>query len=128
MDHLVAALAQEAPTGTPLSIGAIDGFVDGLTGFAVPNHGGFALVGDAHSAHLACVNPRFLQGLASGRQLGVPNFQGIMLHPTRLGIKLGQFLLRHGHDAAVGVEHDAAGAGSALVKGEQVGHGCAFCR
>ena len=30
MDHLVAALAQEAPTGTPLSIGAIDGFVDGF--------------------------------------------------------------------------------------------------
>ena len=100
-----------------------DGMVNGLAGLAVPYDSGFTLVGDAYSLHLGRSDAGLGQRLARRGELDAPDFQGIVLHPARLGVDLGQFLLRHRHGVATGVEHDAAGAGGALVEGKQVGHG-----
>jgi hypothetical protein len=46
-----------------------------------------------------------------------------MLDPTGLGEKLPVLALAHGHQAVVAIEQDAAGAGRALVDGQNVpGH------
>ncbi len=90
---------------------------------AVPQHRGFALVGDAYRPHSIGGNARFGQRVARGGELGAPDFQRVVLHPAGLGVDLGQFELRLRHDVAAFIEHDAAGAGGALVECEQVGHG-----
>jgi len=99
-----------------------DSVVHGLARLAVPQHRGFALVGDAHRAHGAGRNARFGQRIARGGELGAPDLQRVVLHPAGLGVDLRQLQLRLGHDVAAFVKHDAAGAGGALVEGEQVGH------
>ena len=100
-----------------------DGVVNGLAGAFVPHHRGFALVGDAHRRHLGGADAGFGQGLLRGGQLGLPNLHRVVFDPARLGVDLGDLLLRHGHDLALGVEHNAARAGGALVEREEVGHG-----
>ena len=103
-----------------------DGVVHGLAGLAVPQHGGFALVGNAHGAHGAHGagrNARLGQRVAGRGQLGAPDFQRVMFHPAGLGVDLRQLQLGLRHDVALLVKDDAAGAGGALVECEQVGHG-----
>ena len=118
-----AAFAQRYASRFGAPILPDDGFVDRLAGLAVPDHGGFALVGNADGVYLLRADAGFGQHSARGSQLGAPDFQRVVLHPAGLRVILRQLLLRHGHDAALRIEHDAAGAGSALVKSEQVGHG-----
>ena len=43
-----------------------------------------------------------------------------MLHPARLGVVLGELLLRHAQDVLLFVEDDGAAAGGALVQGDDV--------
>ena len=100
-----------------------DGLMNRLAGFAVPNDRGFPLVGNADGAHLGRANARFGQRLARRGQLGAPDFQRIVLDPAGLGVVLGKFLLRHRNHAAPHIKNDAARAGGALVKCEQVCHG-----
>jgi hypothetical protein len=47
----------------------------------------------------------------------------IVFDPARLRVNLGQFQLRLSNDAALKVEDNASGAGGALVKGKEIGHG-----
>ena len=97
--------------------------VDGKPCLSVPDHGGFALVGDADCADIAGLEPGFGQRLACRGQLRAPDLNRVMLDPARLGVDLRQLLLRQRDDVASRIEHDAAGTGGALVEGEQVGHG-----
>ena len=60
-------------------------------------------------------------GLPGGGQLTrSQDVLWIVLHPSRLGIVLREFLLRQAHNAAAVVEDQAAAAGRALVQGEDV--------
>ncbi len=60
--------------------------------------------------------------------MGAPNLLRIVFDPAGLGVDLGEFLLRLGHDSSVSVKNNAAGAGGALVQGKQIGHGAALNR
>ena len=100
-----------------------DGVVYGLARGAVPDHRGLALVGDAQGADVGRRQPGLGQGLARRGQLGAPDLARIVLDPAGPGIDLRQLQLGRGHDAALGVEDDAARAGGALVQGKQIGHG-----
>ena len=113
-----AALAQGCAGGLGAAVLPDDGFVDGLASLAIPDHGGFTLVGDADGVYLLRADASFGQHIARRGQLGSPNFKRVVLHPAGVRVKLGQLLLRHGHDPALRVKHDAAGTRGALVKGE----------
>jgi hypothetical protein len=119
----MALLAQLCAGGLGAPVLPDDGVVHGLAGLAVPQNGGFALVGDAHGAHVAGRDARLGQRLARGGELGAPDFQRVVLHPAGAGVDLGQFELRLRHDVAQFVENDAARTGGALVECKQVGHG-----
>src|SRR5690606_5982946 len=51
-----------------------------------------------------------------------PDLLGVVLHPSGLRIDLAELLLRHRHDVALKVEHDAARARGALVQRQQILH------
>ena len=113
--------------GQPILIGGVAGdqqsALFGQACFAIPDHRGFALVGDAPCADVAGLQAGFAQRLPGGSQLAAPDFHRIVLDPTRFGVDLRQLLLRQRHDAALFVKHDAARTGGALVKGKKVDHG-----
>ena len=103
-----------------------DRVVDGLSGVLVPHDGGLALVGDADGGQLVAVDLRLAQGLGDDRARGVPDLEGVVLDPPRVGEDLGELLLADGDDLAGVVEDDGAGGGRALVDGQNeflFGHG-----
>jgi hypothetical protein len=53
-----------------------------------------------------------------GGQLRAPDFLRVVLDPAGLWVNLRQFLLRLGDEVALGIEHNAARTGGALVEGE----------
>ena len=118
-----ARFAQAQALGLGAPVLPNDGVVNGLAGVAPPHHRGFALVGDAQRRHLGRADARLLQGLAGCGELAGPDFLRVVLDPAGVRVDLPKFLLRHGQHRAVGLEDDAAGAGGALVEGEDVGHG-----
>ena len=65
-----------------------NGIVIGLAGFPVPDHRGFALVGNADGGDVFAVDPGFSHGPFDHPAAVVPDFQGIMLNPARLGKNL----------------------------------------
>jgi hypothetical protein len=85
-----------------------DRVVDRLACAAVPQHGGFALVRDAHAGEVARGKARSCQRLARGGQLRLPDFLGVVLDPARLRVDLPKLALRHRNDAALRIEDDAA--------------------
>ena len=68
-----------------------DGVVHRFTGGLIPEDRRLPLVGDADPRHAALRQPG--DDLRRGAALGVPYLQGVVLHPPRLGIVLGQGLL-----------------------------------
>ena len=62
-------------------------------GCAVPQHGGFALVGDADRNNVVPCLPGMGNSISRNCQLGAPNFQRIVFNPARLGEKLVKFAL-----------------------------------
>jgi hypothetical protein len=80
-----------------------------LAGGAVPQHRGFALVGDANG-QLARTGRRakLLQCLLRHGTLRRPDLIGVVLHPAGLGKNLAEFLLRRGHGLASLVKHNGA--------------------
>ena len=98
------------------------GVVDGLPGLAVPDDGGLALVGDPQAGDLAGADAGGLQGLLRGGQLRAPDLHRVVFHMAGARVDLRQLALRLGHDGALAVKHNGAGAGGALVQSEQIGH------
>ncbi len=84
-----------------------DGIIYRLPRVFIPEDGGFPLVCDADGPNLVRSRSQYGHGFHSHRQLGGPDFHGIMFHPARLGINLCKFLLRHGADIASLVKQDA---------------------
>ena len=97
-----------------------DRVVDGLAGVLVPDDGGLALVGDAHGGDVVAGQIGLGQCRFDHLPGVVPDFNGVVLHPTGLREDLLVFLLTAGHDVAAVVENDGARAGGALVNGDYV--------
>jgi hypothetical protein len=93
-----------------------------LAGLALPHDGGLALVGDAERRNIG----RFQSGLGERApgdpQLRAPDVLRVMLNPARVREDLAEFLLRRGAYAAVLGEDYRAGAGGALIEGQDVFH------
>ncbi len=95
---------------------------DGLAGFFVPHHRGFALIGNAYGGNVAgqqaCAAERFLHG----RHLPCPHFFGVLLYPACLRRVYRQGPLRTGHHIQLCIKHHAAAGSGALVECEYVSH------
>ena len=98
-----------------------DGWMDGLAARSFPDHCGFPLVGDADRSDIGGLQTRFAERLHGDTALGLPDFDRVMLDPSRLRIGLPEGFLRDAHRLAPVIEDDGAGAGGPLVKCEQVG-------
>src|ERR1700722_12155807 len=88
-----------------------DGIMDGITGLAIPDDGGFALVGDAETGDVAGTNAGASERLDRHRNLREPDFLRVLLHPARLGINLTDFFLGHGANLPFLVENNGPHAG-----------------
>ena len=87
----------------------------------IPNDSGFALIGDSYSFNRIGFNPGFGNHLLkSGLLIGI-NFHGIVLHPTRLRIVLGEFFLGNLYNSALLVKEYGAGTGRSLIKCDYIG-------
>ena len=60
---------------------------------SVPDHNSLALICDACSNDILLLDSCLCHGFPGGRNNGVPNLRGIMLHPTGLGKILGELTL-----------------------------------
>ncbi len=97
-----------------------DRVVDGLAGGLVPDHRGFALVGDADRRNVVAGQVRLRQGGGDDLTGVVPDLGGIVFHPACLREDLLVLHLARRNDAAAVVEHDGSRAGGALVDSDYV--------
>ena len=97
-----------------------DGVVDRAAGLLVPDDGGLPLVGDADAGNFPHVHPALGQHLHQHAVLAGVDLHGVVLHPTGMGIVLGELLLGKLHDVLMLVEQDAAAAGGALVQSDHI--------
>ena len=119
----VAGLAQALAVGNGAAVLPDDGGRQRAARGALPQHGGFTLVGDADGGHLAGGDAGGGEGLAGAVELGLPDLQRVMFHPARGRIGLAEFLLGDGQGVAPFVEDEGTAAAGALVEGEEVRHG-----
>ena len=95
------------------------GITNRLVCMSVPNHGGFALVGDADGRDVRGLRAGVGQRAARGGELGVPDFHRIVLDPAGVRIVLRELALVDAAHAARAIEDDGAGTGGALVQREE---------
>ena len=81
----------------------------------IPHDSGFALIGNADCGDVPGLCTGHCHGLHGHRQLGRPDFHGIVLHPAGLGINLVELLLGNTADLATFVKQDTPGTGGTLV-------------
>src|SRR6478609_3567580 len=97
--------------------------MDRLTGFAIPHERRLPLIRDSDRRDVCCFQPCLRQRLAGGSQLRLPDLIRIVLDPTRLRKDLSKLLLRDRTNRPVVIENDRARTRSALIEGENDGHG-----
>ena len=85
-----------------------DGARDGFAAFSVPDHGGFALVGDADGGDFVFVGADFRQRFVHDGELRAPDGFGVVLDPAGLREVLGEVFLRDVDDVACAVKDDGA--------------------
>jgi hypothetical protein len=122
-DHrFTSARAQAVAAAGGVAILPDDRGMDGFAGTAVPDHGGFALVGDADGGDIPRTDFRAGKRFDRDGHLRGPDFLRIVLDPARLREELPDFLLRDGADAALVVEDQRAHARRTRVEGENKCH------
>src|SRR5581483_6133254 len=89
-------------------------------GRAVPQDGGFPLVGDAHAGNVRGCEPGASDGFSRSCELGSPDRLRVMFHVSRLRVKLLKFPLRDGDDPPLTVENNGAAGCRPLVQCEDV--------
>jgi len=62
------------------------------------------------------VDFRLLQSLGDDGAGGVPDFDGVVLHPALMGVDLLKFPLLHADNVLLVVKQDRPAAGSALIQ------------
>ena len=137
LDYRLVALGGQA--GGDVGGAAIlpdDGAMQRLAGRRVPDHGRFALIGDADGVEAGDA-AGLAHHLSTGLERRGPDFGGVMFDPAGFGEMLGQFDLADRDGPQVpfffayrasrclrrDLEGDGAGRGRALVDGEDQAHG-----
>ena len=90
-----------------------DGVMDGRAGFAIPDDGRFALVGDADGGDIG--DGRAVEGAADDFQRRLPDFFGVVFDPAVLRIELLVFGLRGFQRRAVGIEENGSARRRSLI-------------
>jgi hypothetical protein len=94
-----------------------------LTGRAIPQQCGLALVGDADRGEVAMRQACTAQRLGDDGLRVAPDLPRVMFHPAGLRIDLLVLHLRARDRSACAIEHDEARAGGALVdRADVAGH------
>src|SRR5690606_40885058 len=91
------------------------GIINGLSGIPIPDNYRFPLIGDPDSGYIRSVNPLFSSGLGGRTNLGRPNFQGIVLNPTRFRKILCKFFLGYRNNVALFIKNNGTGTRCTLV-------------
>ena len=95
-----------------------------FAGGAFPHKGGFTLVGNANAGQLPGLYTGLRHGLAQYCQRCGPNFQRVLFHPARVGVKLGNLPLGGHTGTAVMVKQNTPRTGRALIqRGKILLHG-----
>jgi hypothetical protein len=100
-----------------------DGVRERRTCGAVPGDNGFALVGDADGRDVGRLELQSGQDFDGHSELRRPDFLGVVLHPTGLGVVLFKLALSDGQNCAAFVENNGTRRGRALIEGQEVSHG-----
>ena len=96
------------------------GVIHRLLRVAVPNYGGFALVGDTDRLYILSVDIYGGDRLRDYRRLRRPDLMRVMFHPSRTREDLWKLLLSHGAYAAVVIKHDGAGTARSLIQRQDI--------
>ena len=123
-DHRgVAGFSQPVARPGGAAILPDDRVADRLAGFAIPDDGGLALVGDADGGDVGGGEPGLLECVGGDSGLRGPDFIRVVFDPAGLREELAKLLLGDGDDGALVVEDDGARTGRALIESEDVFHG-----
>src|SRR5262245_42009128 len=83
-----------------------DGIVNRLTRFAVPHHGGFALIRNPDGGNVTGGQPGLRESGASRVELRVPDLVGIVLDPACLREDLSELLLGRATNRSLVIKDD----------------------
>src|SRR5204863_6923743 len=89
---------------------------DRLAAAAIPDDGGFALIGDADRCYLVCSNAGVLQRGLADLDRGFVDLAWVVLYPTRSGIALRDFPIGTTKDVSIGVEDECRAARRSLIE------------
>ena len=87
---------------------------DRLAALLFPDHRRLTLIGDADGSHLMRGDARAGKHLHHDAGHACPDLASILLHPSRMGIIVRQFLLRHAGDAPMTVKQNGPGTRGSL--------------
>ena len=90
--------------------------INRFSGFPIPYHCGFALIGDSDRRNLLRGNAKLLYRLPCHGQLGAPDLLCIVLYPARLWEILRKLLLCHCAHLSAVIEQNAAAAGGTGIQ------------
>jgi hypothetical protein len=114
-EHIMTYLGELIAKVARACVHPHNGIVVRFAGSFVPNHGGFALVGNTHSRQVitsqTCLCQSYTYHLPGIRV----DLVGVMLNPALLLVMLFVFHLMHGHQVAVMVEDDKTSTCCTLI-------------
>ncbi len=99
-----------------------NGVIHGISGFAIPHDGGFALIRDAQRGDIARPGVGTTERFNGYADLGGPDIFRIVFHPTGARIMLLKFALGSAVDGAALIEQNGARTGGSLIQGKDVFH------
>lgn len=105
-------------------VGPHNGVVEGLAGLNVPENGGLSLVGDTNGLDVSNLDAERSHLLGHGAhtlQARGDELFGIVLHPSGVGVDLGELDLVRGNGLSVGRKENESGGSGSLVECAYVG-------
>src|SRR5260221_12129675 len=99
-----------------------DGRVDRYSLFPIPYNSGLALVGDCNGCNGGCRNGMIANYFMQNVFLRGPDLFRVVLHPSRPGKELGEFLLGRAGNLSPFIDKKSARTSGTLIEGDDVFH------
>ena len=97
-----------------------NGVMQPRAGFTIPQHGGFALIGNADGRNFSRVDAGIAHRGTQRFNLRGQDIAWIMLHPAGIGIVLRELLRGRANHAALDGKHHRTGGRGALIQRHQI--------